>query len=130
MKPPEEPLPGFVDMASLELLRGIPGEEGRKFLSGMIGKFLGSSRAHVANLKEAAARKDADMVREIAHTLKTSSAWLGALRLSRLCHALEKREGPAARENILADAEVIEEEFHRVRTTLEAIRQKEEEEKG
>jgi HPt (histidine-containing phosphotransfer) domain-containing protein len=68
------------------------------------------------------ARGDAADVRLIAHTLKSSSALLGASHLSELCGALETAalHGSDPRWPELLD--VICHEFPRIATALESVR--------
>ena len=72
-------------------------------------------------IRDAVERADADALRRAAHSLKSSSANLGAVRLARLCQELEHLgasgsvDGAAAA--LAADAAA---EFEQVRTVLDA----------
>jgi CheY-like chemotaxis protein len=56
----------------------------------IIGLYLTSSQAQVTQLREAWQGQDSDALRVLAHTLKSSSATLGAHRLAALAKQLEE----------------------------------------
>jgi len=70
-------------------------------------------------IRDAVGRADADALRRAAHSLKSASANLGAVRLMRLCQHLEHLgdSGSGAAAALAVDAAA---EFDQVRTTLEA----------
>lgn len=71
----------------------------------------------------AAAADDGRMLRPV-HSLKSSSASVGALALSELCAALEERlRGYGSPLNIPAQVAAIEAEFRRVDAALDVLRQ-------
>jgi len=85
----------LLDAASVQRLRELdPGDR-----NGLIGRildtFVGSLARHTAELAQARAVGDHAALRQVAHTLKSSSASVGALELSRACAELEQmvREG-------------------------------------
>jgi CheY-like chemotaxis protein len=69
-------------------------------LKDAVGVFLSGTPGLLAALRDAAARGDAAAIQRAAHTLKASSAMLGALGLSTRCQQLER----SARSNSLQDA--------------------------
>jgi CheY-like chemotaxis protein len=69
-------------------------------LKDAVGVFLSGTPGLLAALRDAAARGDAAAIQRAAHTLKASSAMLGALGLSTRCQQLER----SARSNSLPDA--------------------------
>lgn len=88
----------LLDAASLQRLRELdPGDR-----TGLIGRVLDtyvhSLARHAAELAQARAAGDPDALRMVAHTLKSSSASVGALELSLACAEVERlvREGAGA----------------------------------
>ncbi|MBD2461303.1 response regulator [Oscillatoria sp. FACHB-1407] len=68
----------------------IAGEAASSFMVEMIECYLDDAPKLIGSLKTAFAERNATGLRQAAHTLKSSSATLGADRLSRLCQMLEK----------------------------------------
>jgi CheY-like chemotaxis protein/HPt (histidine-containing phosphotransfer) domain-containing protein len=91
---PDEVLDRSVLHQLAEDLGGIDG------LKDAIRVFLSGTPGLLATMREAAARGDAAAVQRAAHTLKASSAMLGALGLSARCQELER----SSRTNDLQDA--------------------------
>lgn len=86
--PAETTTDGVIDIAALEALRSL--DDGASLVNDVVGTFL----KHAANLVEEFAHAEsvgdgAAMLR-IAHTLKSGSANVGAVRFSALCASLEK----------------------------------------
>jgi signal transduction histidine kinase/DNA-binding response OmpR family regulator len=77
-----------LDESALDALR-FNGGDGVPVLTKMIDAFLRTTPERIRKLAEAIANGDGDEVRLIAHTLKSSCAWLGARDLSRLFADLE-----------------------------------------
>ena len=97
-------------------------EYGEDFLVELIGDYVEDATARVARLCQAAAAGDAEALTLEAHTLKSSSASLGAQSLSALAKRLEEM-GRAG--NLAALAEEIvrfTEQFAVVKASLEKLR--------
>jgi HPt (histidine-containing phosphotransfer) domain-containing protein len=95
-----------------------------EFVDELVDTYLEDGAAQVAALKAAlAAEADADLVRP-AHSMKSSSLNVGALRLGELARSLEE----AARSGPVSDAEArvaaIATGFDEVRTALLAERER------
>jgi len=112
--PPALPV---LSMDVVEELRAVMGNE---YLS-LIRLFLQDAPEHIRRLEAAAAANNIPALVAPAHTLKSSSANLGALGLS----AVAKRIEQGARSNNLARPTVavlmLENEFRRARNALEAL---------
>jgi CheY-like chemotaxis protein/HPt (histidine-containing phosphotransfer) domain-containing protein len=119
--PGREMVPPPVDAKALENIRALQAPGRLDLLSKLIGLYLSGSPKVLGDLREAAVRRDADALHTASHTLKSSSANLGALMLSTLCKELETR----AREGRIDDAAEavagIEAEYGRVKTFLEDL---------
>ncbi|MFN7952301.1 MAG: response regulator [bacterium] len=80
---------GPLDSRALDELRGLSRPGGPDVLGSVIDTYLESAPQLVAALVDAAVREDANALARAAHTLKSSSAFLGAARLASLCRELE-----------------------------------------
>jgi HPt (histidine-containing phosphotransfer) domain-containing protein len=77
-----------LDPAALaELLEAVGGD--RAFLVELIETYLGDSPTLIAELRAGLASGDAAVVRRAAHTLKSTSASVGATRLATICREIE-----------------------------------------
>ena len=88
-----------LDEAALQRLRDLDPEGKSRLLERVLRAFEGSVARLGAQLVEARAKNDMPSVRHAVHTLKSSSASVGALRLSRLCAEIEA----AVRQEAFAD---------------------------
>jgi signal transduction histidine kinase/CheY-like chemotaxis protein/HPt (histidine-containing phosphotransfer) domain-containing protein len=105
-----------VDPAVLERLRaaGLLGE--------VVALYLRETPGQLEVLRRAAERGEAATLAEVAHSLKGSSAQLGATNVAVLAATLQVmgETGPAA--GVVAGVDALEQEFGRVRAMLEAAR--------
>jgi CheY-like chemotaxis protein len=115
----KRPQPAIIDHDVIEELRSMLGGE----VDRLIEVFLDDSPRLINDLEAATLAPDYDALRDAAHSLKSSSANLGAMSLS----AAAKRVELAARERSLERPAVavalIANEFHRARTALLAMMQ-------
>jgi len=110
-----------VDMEVLESLRGLQPGAGDSILKEFIRIYLEDTPSRIEDMRQAVERADPDGLTFAAHSLKSSSANIGARRLSAMAKELELmgRLG-----NIGGSAEKLKnigEEYDKVRTSLEAI---------
>jgi HPt (histidine-containing phosphotransfer) domain-containing protein len=73
--------------AFAELLETIGGD--REFLADLVGTYLADSPVQFAALRAAIADGEAAGARRAAHSLKSTSASMGAQRLSDICRRIE-----------------------------------------
>jgi PAS domain S-box-containing protein len=78
-----------LDRRVLNLLRGEHGEDDPDLLGRVIGLYVQESPNEIARLAQAVSSGDAAQIRRTAHSLKSSSANVGATTLSQQCAALE-----------------------------------------
>jgi CheY-like chemotaxis protein len=78
-----------IDFHILHNLRELDDEEDPDFLGELIKIYLSDAPQHIATMKEAISLGDADSLKLASHTLKSSSANLGALSFSEVCKELE-----------------------------------------
>jgi HPt (histidine-containing phosphotransfer) domain-containing protein len=78
-----------IDMRVIEHLQEVLGSDSQAQLAELITIFLSHTGHFFSELEQASSQGRLDTLQHIAHTLKSSSANLGAIRLSRLCRELE-----------------------------------------
>ena len=115
-EPPRRQLAPVLDPSVLDDLESMLGEE----VDRLVDVFLEDSPRLIRALERAAAGPDYEALRDAAHSLKSSSANLGAMSLS----AAAKRVELGARERLLERPAVavalVANEFQRVRQQLRA----------
>jgi HPt (histidine-containing phosphotransfer) domain-containing protein len=112
----DENLPA-TDSSALERLRRFGGD---KLLREMIGIFLTNAPERLSTARSAVASDEAEVVERALHSLKSSSAQLGALRMQVLCERGEKLARGASLPDIDPLLDLAEAEFARVRAWLES----------
>lgn len=80
---------GALDRSAVDALRALDDGDGA-FLTEVIASFLRDARRLAEEIARAAEGLDSGALDRSAHTLKSSSATVGALRLSELCARLEQ----------------------------------------
>ncbi|HWK84296.1 MAG TPA: Hpt domain-containing protein [Caldimonas sp.] len=78
-----------LDEEALQRLRDLDPSGQNHLLERVLRAFEGSVLRLLPQLREARRGGDMAAVRHVAHTIKSSSASIGALRLSRLCAEIE-----------------------------------------
>jgi HPt (histidine-containing phosphotransfer) domain-containing protein len=87
--PAQVPSSDVLDPQALARLRELDPSGQGKLLQRVLQAFEASVTRLLPQLKEARASGDLTTVRHVAHTLKSSSASIGALKLSQLCTDIE-----------------------------------------
>ncbi|MFO1349425.1 MAG: EAL domain-containing protein [Gammaproteobacteria bacterium] len=84
-----------MDRKVLDGIRALHQSDGQNILRKVVSLYFKSSPKLLAALKEGVSKRDLDAVMRAAHSLKSSSANLGAVRLAARCAELERlaREG-------------------------------------
>ena len=114
-----------INRHALANIRALSRERGDALVQKVIAAYVGDTPTHLQTLRRAIAGQDPGSVRKVAHSLKSSSANVGAETLAQMCKELETlgradtTEGAAV---ILID---MEQEFKAVRHSLSAILEKE-----
>lgn len=107
-----------LDPMALDQLRPFKGHEGGSLLGNLIEVYLEQLPGRVEGLLRACRDGDAHTVFKIAHTLKSTSASLGAYRLQGFCQRLEdagRMEDLSGMEAVLP---LFESEAQKVRDAL------------
>jgi PAS domain S-box-containing protein len=110
-----------LDGARLTELQGLGRAVGRNVLSELTAAF--QSRDPVTEIRSALARGDWPLLRQSAHSLKGSSALLGAMSLSAICGELEHLPPNTRAEALAGSMTALEREYRRVLSALTAAAQ-------
>jgi len=118
----EAPSPGAaaINASALEQIRSLQRPGGPRVLHRVIALYFVNTPELLAAMRDAVTHGNCEALRQAAHSLKSTSANLGAAPLAELCRGAEEvaRKGAAATEEFRLDA--IEAEYERVRAALEA----------
>jgi HPt (histidine-containing phosphotransfer) domain-containing protein len=79
-----------LDMRILTELRELGGEEDPGLIAELIDIFLSDAPQRLQDISKGLATGDLQIVERAAHTLKSSSANIGAIGLSRICREMEQ----------------------------------------
>ena len=111
---------GVLDAMALARLQELDPSGGAGLVARVLAAYAQSLQRQLVNLQSARRDADAQGQRHVAHTLKSSSASVGALKLSALCADIERklREGPT--EGLETQLDELSAEAERV---LAALRQ-------
>jgi CheY-like chemotaxis protein/HPt (histidine-containing phosphotransfer) domain-containing protein len=112
----EEPSP--LDPKALDMIASIQPKGSDEILKKVIALYLDSSCKLMQGIRVAAEGNDADALHHAAHTLKSSSAYLGAMTLSSMSKELEMMGRDKTLEWAMARLTPLEHEYGRVRDAL------------
>ena len=110
-----------LDRGTLDALVDAVGGD-RSFLAELIDAYLTDAAAMVLALEAAAASASVESLVRPAHTLKSNSANLGALRLAALCRDLETDARGGVVEDPRGRVAAVRDELRRVEPALLAAR--------
>jgi two-component system sensor histidine kinase/response regulator len=114
-----------INRHALDNIRALSADRGDALVHKVIAAYVDDTPRHLLTLRQAIAGHDPGQLRKVAHSLKSSSANVGAETLAQMCKDMETlgrtdtTEGAAV---ILTD---MEHEFQAVRHSLSAILEKE-----
>ncbi len=110
------------DPLAIEKLREVAGDQGKGFVAEMAQLFLDEATKSLDELRSGCDRDDWKRVTRIAHSLKSSSATLGLMRLSAACKALEldTRDATSSPRTATLAAAVFG-EFEQAKATLSSL---------
>jgi PAS domain S-box-containing protein len=118
---PSEIAASSIDPQTLEQLGARLGPQARSKLAELIDLFVQHTGTFFARLEQAAAEGNTETLLYVAHTLKSSSANLGAVRLPPLCRALEEACKAGKRELAAERARLVAAELQQVHADLRAL---------
>ena len=109
-----------LDRSVLASLRELQ-EKGEPDIVAEIGDlFIKHAPQKIASIKKAASEENAKALEVAAHSLKSSSSYIGALKLSAFSKELEFMGRSGTLEGSVEKAALVETEFERVKAALEA----------
>lgn len=111
-----------LDMAVVEALRGLDADGEDELFTELVSLFVDDAARLVAQIEAALSTGDAATLERSAHTLKSSSASLGAARLSEVCFELEKRGRARDLEGAGSLVQETGEAYRRACRALESLR--------
>jgi CheY-like chemotaxis protein/HPt (histidine-containing phosphotransfer) domain-containing protein len=112
----DEPAP--LDPKALDEVASLQPNDSDEILKKVISLYLDSSCTLMKGIREALEGNDADALHHAAHTLKSSSAYLGAMTLSAMSKELEIMGRDKALGEAMARLAPVEHEYGRVRDAL------------
>jgi len=115
-----EPDMAKLDQSVLNKIRALQQKGSSEILLKLIDLYLTNSVELMQSIEHAIADADADKLRTAAHTLKSSSASLGATDLAEMCKELEIMGRENKLDDSLTKLSILEFEYEAVRKALEA----------
>ena len=109
-----------IDEKALDAIRALQRPGRPDILQKVVGLYLGNSPNLLVSLKAAIENNEPEGVRAAAHSLKSSSANLGAASLAALCKVLEDMGRTGAIESAMEKLTEVEENFVLVAQELES----------
>jgi HPt (histidine-containing phosphotransfer) domain-containing protein len=109
-----------IDQSVLASLKELQEEGEPDILEEVGGLFLKHAPEKISAIEKAAADKDAKALQVSAHSLKSSSAYVGAMRLSAMSKELEMMGRSGVLDGATERSESLKAEFLRVKTALES----------
>lgn len=121
--PPVVPafLAQVIDPITLDDLYAVAGEEAMTLWLDLVNCYLADSPDLVQMLQTALEGEDRVSMRHIAHTLKSSSASIGALPLSRLCAQVEATDDTTPISQLDGQVEAVLTAFRHLRSSLSQL---------
>ncbi len=117
VKPAADPPP--IDHQALEHLCALESEGPEGVLDKIMREYLHSSRELIATLRDAVASGDIAAMGAAAHSLKSSSRFLGAVQVASLCQSLETMAGESSTDKAAETLAALEPELERAKAALE-----------
>jgi signal transduction histidine kinase/DNA-binding response OmpR family regulator/HPt (histidine-containing phosphotransfer) domain-containing protein len=114
-----------INRAALDKIRMLSRERGDALVQKVIAAYVDDTPQQLSTLRRAIDGFDTDNLRRVAHTLKSSSANVGAETLAALCKTMEHLGRADTTEGADAILNDMEYEFQAVRHSLTAILEKE-----
>ncbi|MBJ6725106.1 response regulator [Geomonas sp. Red875] len=121
--PAQPPAPAAVAVPdempqALAMIQSLSGTRGLEILRKVVDLYLTSTPTLLQTMREAESGKDPMMLKVAAHSFKSSSANLGAVKLAGVCDELEALGRSGSTEGALPLLQRAEEEYRTVRNAL------------
>ena len=111
--------PSTIDRRVLTTLQSLQIEGEPSIVKRVIDAYLTESIPMISQMKEALSMNDGDGLKRFSHSLKSSSANVGALKLSELCGVLERNCRNNSPEDTMRLLGAVESEFANVKEALQ-----------
>ncbi len=108
-----------IDQSVLASLKELQEDGEPDIVEEVGGLFLKHAPEKIAAIEKAAAQKDAKALQVSAHSLKSSSAYVGAMRLSAMSKDLEMMGRSGALDGVTEKVRALVTEYSRVKVALE-----------
>lgn len=115
----DKTIESVIDQQILDSLRKLGGAKGKILLTQIIKQYLEDSPLKFQEIVEAINNQDSEKLRLAAHSLRSSSANLGAVQLSHYCKLLEDLARSGTTEGATEQIGQLESEYAKVREALE-----------
>ncbi len=112
---------GVLDAQALERLRELDPNGENHLMERVVSAFDSSVARLMPQIDEALHSNDLAGIRHVAHTLKSSSASIGAMKLSRMCSDLETRARNQQSDGIAERIAELQSEVEIARTALKRV---------
>ena len=106
-----------LDHAVLDELRAAVGDD-EAFIIDLVETYVSEGEANMAGLLDAAASADCVAIIRPAHTMKSTSASVGAMRLSIICRSIEEAGRESRADTLRQDAELARDTWMATLTAL------------
>ncbi|MGE0384641.1 MAG: response regulator [Gammaproteobacteria bacterium] len=123
-RPPAPAAVPAIDQGAIDRIRGLQVEGEPDLVVRIVGMYLDKSPQLAQEIRAAVTAGDAERLRHAAHSLKSSSASLGATALAKRCAELESMARGGKVESAAAQLDVFDYEFDGAVEALEAVRQR------
>ena len=114
-----------INLHALDNIRALSAERGAALVQRVITAYVDDTPQHLQTLRRAIEVLDTGSLRKVAHSLKSSSANVGAETLAKMCKEMESLGRTATTEGAAVILTDMEQEFQAVRHTLSTILEKE-----
>jgi two-component system, sensor histidine kinase and response regulator len=104
---------------AIDMIRTLPGNRGMEILRKVVELYLASTPTLLQTMREAESGNDPGKLKAAAHSFKSSSANLGAVKLAAVCRELEALGRQGSTEGALPLLMRVEEEYRVVREALQ-----------
>ena len=118
--PVPHPTASSLDQRALAQIRALQRPGKPNVLNKVIGLYLESSAGLLQQIRDAVASADPQALRQAAHSLKSSSANLGAMEVAALCKELEQRGREQRLEDVVKLLQELEIHYIEARDALTA----------
>lgn len=111
----------IIDVRVIKSLRDMAGVNADKILTQIVDNYLEDAPQLLQQIREAVVSADSEALRIAAHTLRSSSANLGAIVFSQLCKELEALGRQGTTSNAEKLLESLEKSYQTFKTTLQNV---------